>query len=149
MTAQTYDIQLTDHHDQPRSLNQVKDLLVVFFYPKAMTSGCTKQACLYAELYDSIVSLGAEVVGVSRDTSKKLMAFKEAYKLPFTLLSDPKATTCQDFGVWVEKSMYGKKYMGIERSTFILSSEGRVIASWRKVKPQDDAKQVVRFLQSR
>ena len=149
MTDKTHDIQLTDHHGQPWSLNQVKDLLVMFFYPKAMTSGCTKQACLYAELYDSIVSLGAEVVGVSRDTSKKLMAFKEAYELPFTLLSDPQAITCQDFGVWVEKSMYGKKYMGIERSTFILSSDGRVIASWRKVKPHDDAKQVVRFLQTR
>ena len=110
--------------------------VVLYFYPKDDTPGCTVQAC---SLRDSWGSLGghAKVFGVSIDSTKSHGKFIEKYKLPFPLLSDPEKEIVNAYGVWVEKSMYGKKYMGTERSTFVIDGTGRIGAILRKVKPEE------------
>jgi peroxiredoxin Q/BCP len=110
--------------------------VVLYFYPKDDTPGCTVQAC---SLRDSWSSLGgrAKIFGVSVDSAKSHGKFIEKYKLPFPLLSDPEKEIVNAYGVWVEKSMYGKKYMGTERSTFVIDGAGQIAAIFRKVKPED------------
>jgi peroxiredoxin Q/BCP len=110
--------------------------VVLYFYPKDDTPGCTVQAC---SLRDSWGSLGglAKIFGVSVDSTKSHGKFIEKYQLPFPLLSDPEKEIVNAYGVWVEKSMYGKKYMGTERSTFVIDGAGRIGAIFRKVKPED------------
>ncbi len=108
--------------------------LVLYFYPKDLTSGCTKQAEAFRDAMGEFEAAGAAVVGVSKDPVKKHDSFKKKHDLPFPLLSDENDGLCEAFGVWKEKSMYGKTYMGIERSTFLIDGEGRVARAWRKVK---------------
>jgi peroxiredoxin Q/BCP len=110
--------------------------VVLYFYPKDDTPGCTVQAC---SLRDSWGSLGglAKIFGVSVDSTKSHGKFIEKYQLPFPLLSDPEKEIVNAYGVWVEKSMYGKKYMGTERSTFVIDGAGRIAGILRKVKPED------------
>ena len=110
--------------------------VVLYFYPKDDTPGCTTQAC---GLRDSWAALEgkAEIFGVSIDSRESHRKFIDKYELPFPLLSDPKKEIVNAYGVWVEKSMYGKKYMGAERSTFIIDGEGRIAAIFRKVKPDE------------
>lgn len=116
----------------------LKDLLgkpvVLYFYPKADTSGCTKQAIGFTEHKDAFDKAGAVILGVSKDPVKKLDKFKEKHDLAVTLVSDEGGDLCERYGVWVEKSMYGKKYMGIERATFLIGPDGAVKEVWRKVK---------------
>jgi peroxiredoxin Q/BCP len=107
--------------------------LVLYFYPKDDTSGCTREATDFSARREDFRKAGAVVVGVSRDSVEKHRKFKEKYDLGVTLLSDEDGTLCASFGVWVEKSMYGRKYMGIERSTFLIDGEGVVRDAWRKV----------------
>jgi len=107
---------------------------VVYFYPKDDTPGCTKEACGFRDAWTDIQDAGINVVGVSRDSVKKHDNFKAKHELPFPLIADEDGTLCQAFGVWKEKNMYGKKTMGIERSTFLLDAEGVVRQAWRKVK---------------
>lgn len=108
--------------------------VVLYFYPKADTSGCTKQALGFTEKLDEFAAAGAVVLGVSKDPVKKLDKFVEKHGLTVTLLSDDATDLCERYGVWVEKSMYGKKYMGIERSTFLIGADGTLLEAWRKVK---------------
>jgi len=110
--------------------------VVLYFYPKDDTPGCTVQAC---SLRDSCgkVREHAKIFGVSVDSSRSHEKFIEKYKLPFPLLSDPEKEIVNAYGVWIEKSMYGKKYMGTERSTFVINGAGRIAAIFRKVKPED------------
>lgn len=108
-------------------------MVVLFFFPKADTSGCTKEAMGFTEKLADFAALGATVVGVSKDPVKAQDKFKEKHGLGVVLLSDAETTICEDYGVWAEKSMYGKKYMGIERSTFLIKG-GRIVKAWRGVK---------------
>ena len=108
--------------------------VVLYFYPKDNTSGCTKQACGFAELYPQFEEKGAVVLGVSKDSVASHKKFEETYGLPFTLLSDPELTVIQAYDVWVEKSMYGRKYMGIERSTYLIDEDGVIVKAFGKIR---------------
>jgi peroxiredoxin Q/BCP len=107
---------------------------VLYFYPKADTPGCTKEACGFQEALPAFGKLGIEVIGVSPDKLPALEKFAAKYGLTFPLASDPDHAVATAYGVWVEKSMYGKKYMGIERSTFLVGKDGKVAKAWRGVK---------------
>lgn len=110
--------------------------VVLYFYPKDDTPGCTVQACSLRDSWDDLRGR-AKIFGVSVDSARSHEKFIEKFKLPFPLLSDPEKEIVNAYGVWVEKSMYGKKYMGTERSTFIIDGTGRIAAIFRKVKPED------------
>lgn len=116
---------------------------VLFFYPKDMTPGCTTEACDFRDNLKAFEKLGVAVIGVSRDSVQRHVRFKEKYQLNFPLLSDHEETLCNTFGVLVEKSMFGKKYMGIERSTYLIDEKGEVVALWRKVKIKDHVASVL------
>lgn len=107
---------------------------VLYFYPKDDTPGCTREACAFRDAMPEFEKLGVTVIGVSPDSTQKHARFRQKYDLPFTLASDPEHKAAEAYGVWVEKSMYGRKYMGIERSTFLIDEDGRIAAIWRKVK---------------
>ena len=113
---------------------------VVYFYPKDDTSGCTAEACEFRDIVPTIP--GARIVGVSPDDSKSHRKFMDKYGLNFTLLADVDHALAEALGIWVEKSMYGKSYMGVERSTFLLDASGKVVRVYRKVKPQGHAAEV-------
>lgn len=108
--------------------------VVLYFYPKDDTPGCTKEACGFNDLLADFEKLDTAVIGVSKDPVKKHDKFAEKYGLKFPLISDEDGTLCEDYGVWVEKSMYGRKYMGIERATFLIDENGKIRHIWRKVK---------------
>ena len=108
--------------------------LVLYFYPKDDTSGCTKEAVGFSEALDSLRGLGADVLGLSPDPVKSHDKFKSKHGLTIDLASDEEKTVLQDYGVWVEKSMYGRKYMGVERSTFLIGPDGKIVRLWHKVK---------------
>ncbi len=108
--------------------------VVLYFYPKDDTSGCTKEAIGFSEAKADFEAAGAVVVGVSRDTVAKHDKFIAKHELDVALVADADGSVCEAYGTWVEKQMYGKKYMGIERSTFLIGSDGTVLQEWRKVK---------------
>jgi peroxiredoxin Q/BCP len=107
---------------------------VLYFYPKADTPGCTKEACGFQEALPALAKLGIEVIGVSPDSLPAIEKFARKYGLQFPLASDADHRVAQAYGVWVEKSMYGRTYMGMERSTFLIGADGRIARAWRKVK---------------
>ncbi|MDF3033205.1 MAG: thiol peroxidase, Bcp-type [Alphaproteobacteria bacterium] len=121
--------------------------VVLYFYPKDDTSGCTAQACDFRDRLRDFNILNAVVFGISRDNPKSHDKFKEKYGLTFPLLSDEDGTVCAAYETWVEKSMYGKKYFGIERSTFLIDEEGIVRRIWRKVKVDGHAQEVFKAIQ--
>ncbi len=108
--------------------------VVLYFYPKDMTSGCTKESIAFAEAWPEFEQAGSTVVGISKDSVARHDKFKAKHDLPFTLVSDTEGTLCEAYGVWVEKSLYGRKYMGIERATFLIDEKGVIREAWRKVK---------------
>lgn len=122
--------------------------LVVYFYPKDDTSGCTKEAQEFTALAGEFSAAGADVLGISKDSEKSHAKFIGKYELKIALGSDLDGAMCEAFGVWVEKSMYGKKYMGIERSTFVIDGGGKVAKVWRKVKVAGHAAEVLEFVKS-
>ncbi len=124
----------TDQGDAITLSQQHGQTVVLYFYPKADTSGCTKQALLLRDSFAEFTATDAVIIGVSKDPVKKLATFKTKHDLPFTLVSDADNTACADYGVWVKKSMYGRDYMGIERSTFLINPQGIIAKIWRKVK---------------
>ncbi|MDE2005531.1 MAG: peroxiredoxin [Rhodospirillales bacterium] len=107
--------------------------VVLYFYPKADTPGCTKEACAFQEALPALGRIGAEVIGVSRDKMPALEKFAKKYGLSFPLASDEQGEVSDAYATWVEKSMYGRKYMGMERSTFLIGRDGKVAKAWRKV----------------
>ena len=107
---------------------------VIYFYPKDDTPGCTTEACTFTENISAFNALDVSVIGVSKDSVASHKKFKDKYKLNFPLLSDADGKICESYGTWVEKSMYGKKYMGIDRATFLIGADGLIKAIWRKVK---------------
>jgi peroxiredoxin Q/BCP len=119
---------------------------VLYFYPKDDTSGCTAQACAFQEAMPNFGKLGVTVIGVSKDSIASHEKFAKKYNLTFPLISDEKGDLCEKFGVWKEKSMYGRAYMGIERSTFVIDGKGVIRAVWRKVSVPGHADEVKKAL---
>ena len=117
--------------------------LVIFFFPKADTTGCTKEATSFSNLINEFEDLNTIVIGISKDTVEKQIKFKSKYDLKCILGSDVDIKICSKFGVWVEKSMYGKKYMGIQRSTFLINTEQKIQHIWNKVKVPGHAEEVL------
>lgn len=120
--------------------------VILYFYPKDDTSGCTTQACGFRDNYPTIEEKNAVVLGVSPDGVKSHQKFKTKYDLPFILLVDDQHTLAEAYGVWAEKSMYGKKYMGVERSHFVIDENGVIVQAAIKVKPADSVEQAVAAL---
>jgi peroxiredoxin Q/BCP len=108
--------------------------VILYFYPKDDTSGCTAQACGFRDAMPDFTGAEATVIGISKDSVASHDKFKKKHDLPFTLASDAEGHVCEDYGVWVEKSMYGRKYMGIERATFLIGPDGVIKQVWNKVK---------------
>lgn len=117
--------------------------LVLYFYPKDDTSGCTREAQDFSKLSEEFEASGTRVIGVSRDTLAAHRKFTEKFGLSVALASDGDGSLCEAFGTWVEKSMYGRKYLGIERSTFLIDADGAIARIWRKVKVPDHAAEVL------
>ena len=120
--------------------------IVLYFYPKDDTPGCTKEACNFRDEFPKFGKMKAEIIGVSIDSVESHKKFANKYKLPFSLLSDEKKEVVEKYGVWQEKSMYGKKYMGIVRTTFIIDTEGKINKIFPKVKVEEHNKEVMEAL---
>ena len=133
------DFTLPDQNGKMHKLSEYKGRKVVlYFYPKDNTSGCTKQACGFAERYPHFLEKGAVVLGVSKDSVASHKKFEERYGLPFTLLSDTELTAIKAYDVWKEKNMYGKKTMGVVRTTYLIDEKGIIIRAFDKVKAADN-----------
>ncbi len=136
--------------DQNGNLVRLQDFrgrkLLVYFYPKADTPGCTKQACSVRDSREDLSGIGVAAVGISPDKPTKQKKFEEKFDLNFPLLADTDHAVAEHFGVWGEKSMYGKKVMGIMRSSFLIDEEGRILQAWYKVKPLDTVPNVQKML---
>lgn len=134
-------------HDDAGSVVRLSKLkgrpVVVYFYPKDDTSGCTQEAKDFSCLAQEFSEAGAEVIGISPDSAASHKKFKAKYDLPLRLLADESKDAANAYGVWVEKSMYGRKYMGVERSTFLINCKGKLVRSWRKVKIPGHAEEVL------
>ena len=122
--------------------------VVLYFYPRDDTPGCTAQACGFRDVYDELQQEGALVLGISPDDEAAHVKFKQKYGLPFTLLADPDHEAAERYGVWVERTQYGKKRMGIQRSTFIVDEDGNVAAAMRNVKPDENPGKVLEALRA-
>ncbi len=120
--------------------------VVLYFYPRDDTPGCTKEACAFRDSYDEYLSQDAVILGVSRDGEESHQKFKEKYDLPFTLLSDPDHEVAEAYGVWAEKSMYGRKSMGIVRSTFVIAADGTIARAMRGIKVPGHSDKVLEAL---
>ncbi len=120
--------------------------VILYFYPKDNTSGCTQQACAFRDALPEFSALNSVVLGVSKDSLKSHASFRSKQNLNFPLLSDETVEVCEKYGVWVEKSMYGRKYMGIDRSTFLIDENGIVQKIWRKVKITNHIPDVLKSL---
>lgn len=121
--------------------------VILYFYPKDNTSGCTAQACQFRDLFPKFQALHVPILGISRDSLKSHHNFQEKYQLPFILLSDEDGKVCQSYEVWVEKSLYGRKYFGISRSTFLINPQGIIAEAWQKVKVPGHGQEVLKKLQ--
>jgi peroxiredoxin Q/BCP len=121
---------------------------VLYFYPKDNTPGCTTESIAFRELHDQFAAAGTEIYGISRDSLRSHEGFKSKLGLPFELISDPDEAVCLQFGVMKMKNMYGKQVRGVERSTFIIDAEGRLVKEWRGVKVADHADEVLEFVKS-
>jgi thioredoxin-dependent peroxiredoxin len=143
------DFELTDDAGERVRLSELRGRpVVLYFYPKDDTPGCTTQACAIRDDYDVFEKRGAVVLGVSPDTETSHVKFKQKYGLPFTLLADPEHEVAEAYDVWKEKSFAGRKYMGVERSTFLIDSKGDVAKVLRRVKPDTHVEQVLSALPS-
>lgn len=120
--------------------------VILYFYPKDLTSGCTKEACDFRDSFPQFENIDAVILGISKDAIKTHKKFQEKYSLPFDLLSDETGEVCEKYGVWKEKSMYGRKYMGIERTTFILDEAGKIAKIFPKVKVNGHVNEILEFL---
>jgi peroxiredoxin Q/BCP len=143
------DFTLSDQHGQPVTLSQFRGKpVVLYFYPKDDTPGCTKEACAFRDARATYEDAGAKVIGVSPDDPASHLKFAEKYQLPFTLVADPEKRACQDYGVWKEKNMYGKKSMGVERTTFVIDGAGIIRTVFPRVKVDGHSEQILETLKS-
>jgi peroxiredoxin Q/BCP len=139
-------IALLDQHGKKRTLKEfAKRKVLVYFYPKADTPGCTQQSCLLSEIKDDI---GRTVIlGISPDEPKKQLKFDTKYSLGFPLLADTEHAVAKAYKVWKKKSMYGREYMGIERSAFLIDGSGKILNAWYKISPKDTPKFLLEALE--
>ncbi|MFQ3547776.1 MAG: thioredoxin-dependent thiol peroxidase [Termitinemataceae bacterium] len=141
------DFELLDQNGKTiRSKDLIGKTLVIYFYPKDNTPGCTKEACSLRDSYNEFSTRGILVIGISADSPKSHQSFAAKFNLPFLLLSDPEKTVIKAFGAWGEKKMYGKTYEGIVRSTFIIDGEGQVTKVFPKVSPDGHAREILEAL---
>jgi peroxiredoxin Q/BCP len=137
-------------HDQDGSAVSLGDFkgrkVVLYFYPKDDTPGCTKEACAFRDEWSQFRKRKVAVLGVSVDDERSHKKFAEKFSLPFTLLADPEKRIVRDYGVWGQKSMYGRKYMGTHRVTYLIDEKGKIAAVWPKVKPETHAKEILEML---
>lgn len=141
--TKAFDFSLPDQNGVVRTLKEFRGKkLLLYFYPKDMTSGCTVEARVFRDMYTKLKKAGVEIVGVSKDSISSHKKFCEKEDLPFALLSDEKKEVIEKYGVWVEKSMYGKKYMGIQRDSFLIDEKGIVLKHYEKVDPARHAQEV-------
>lgn len=141
------DFTLLNQNGEEISLSQYRgQKVILYFYPKDNTPGCTKQACGFAQLYPDFVKKGAVILGVSKDSVKSHKKFEEKYQLPFTLLSDPDLVAIQAYDVWKEKNMYGKKVMGVVRTTYLINEEGIIEKVYTKVKAAQNPNDMLEVL---
>ena len=142
------DFTAKDQNGKTVSLSDFKGKTVIlYFYPKDDTPGCTAEACDFRDNYQSMLSKGFEVIGVSTDDEKSHKKFETKYSLPFTLIADAEKSIVEAYGVWVEKNMYGKKYMGTARTTFIIDGDGTILKVIDKVDTKNSSQQVIDLLQ--
>ncbi|MDZ7282643.1 peroxiredoxin [Sphingomonas sanguinis] len=136
-------VTVTTANDEKLALGDLTGPLVVYFYPKDDTSGCTREAQDFTALAADFAGAGVRVIGISKDSPAKHRKFTEKHALAVELVSDEDGTACEAFGVWGEKKLYGKTYMGIERATFLFDRDGKLAQSWRKVKVPGHAEAVL------
>ena len=120
--------------------------VILYFYPRDNTPGCTKQACAFAQANEELEQLGAAVIGISKDSAASHRKFADKYELPFLLLSDPELKVIQQYGVWQEKKLYGKVSMGVVRSTYLIDEQGMIEKVMEKVKPDKNAPELLEYL---
>ena len=138
------DFTLPDQNGNMHSLSEYRGKKVIlYFYPKDNTAGCTKQACGFAERYPRFMEKGAVVLGISKDSVASHKKFEEKYGLPFTILSDPELVAIQAYDVWQEKKNYGKTYMGVVRTTYLIDENGKIVKAFDKVKAADNPEQML------
>ena len=138
------DFTLPDQNGNMHSLSEYRGKKVIlYFYPKDNTAGCTKQACGFAERYPQFTEKGAVVLGISKDSVASHKKFEEKYGLPFTLLADPELAAIQAYDVWQEKKNYGKTYMGVVRTTYLIDEKGKIVKAFDKVKAADNPEQML------
>lgn len=142
------DLELVADNGEKMTLSDYKGkYIVLYFYPKDMTPGCTTEACDFRDQHQSFADLNAIILGVSPDPQDKHQKFKEKHDLPFQLLVDDEHKLAEAYGVWKLKKNFGKEYMGIERSTFIIDPKGKLIKEWRKVKVKDHVQEALRYIE--
>lgn len=135
---------LSDEEGKRVQLSQFKGKpVVLYFYPRDNTPGCTKEACAFRDRYDELKQLDVELLGVSTDTADSHVKFRDKYELPFPLLVDEDHAVSEKYGAWREKNMYGKKSMGIQRSTYLIDADGKVAKLWKRVKVDGHDQQVI------
>jgi peroxiredoxin Q/BCP len=138
---------LPSGNDQNFEINKnLGQYLTIYFYPRDNTPGCTNEAKDFKKLYKEFKKLNCKIVGISKDSIHSHKKFINKFKIPFQLLSDEKMIALKKYGVWGEKSMYGKKFMGIKRTTVLINPKGNIIKIWNNVKVKDHAKEVLKFL---
>ena len=140
---------LSDKDGKERSLSEFRGKkVIIYFYSRDNTAGCTRQANAFAALYDEFKAIGAEVIGISKDSAASHLRFAEKHSLPFVLLSDPERQAIEAYGVWQEKKLYGKVSMGVVRTTFIIDENGVIEKIMPKVKPDTNAADVLDYLKN-
>ena len=138
------DFTLLDQNGENVSLNDFRGRKVIlYFYPKDSTPGCTKQACAFSELNPHFIEANAQIIGISKDSVASHKRFEQKYQLPFILLSDSELEVIKSYDVWKEKNMYGKKVMGVVRSTYLINEDGMIEKTFEKVKAADNPKQML------
>ena len=143
------DFELLDQNGKPVKLSDFRGQKVILFaYPKAGTSGCTTQACGFRDAFPQFGDVNATVLGISPDEPDALLKWQQAENLPYSLVSDPEHKVLEAWGAWGEKSMYGKKYMGVIRSHWIIDEEGTIVDEQLKVSPKDSVSRAVSFLEA-
>ena len=142
------DFTLLNQDNESMSLSDFKGKkIILYFYPRDNTPGCTKQACGFGELYPSFVERGVQIIGRSKDSVASHKRFKDKYQLPFILLSDPELEAIKAYDVWKEKNMYGKKVMGVVRTTYLIDENGMIIKAFEKVKAADNPQNMLKEIE--
>jgi peroxiredoxin Q/BCP len=145
--SKTSNFKLPSSNNKTFEINKsLKQYLVIYFYPRDNTPGCTSEAKDFSKLYKEFKKLNCDIFGISKDSVDSHKKFISKFKIPFQLLSDEKIIALKKYGAWGEKSMYGKKFMGIKRTTVLINPKGKIIKIWNKVKVKDHAKEVLSFL---